>query len=227
MIDADIAFLTNEAEIHNTPIKNQTDIQWLFAHGAGAPMDSGFMNVVAEGVAAAGITVKRFEFPYMEERRKTGKKRPPNRAPELLQHFMRAIEQIGGMSACVIGGKSMGGRMASLLAAEYPNDVMGVVCLGYPFHPVGKLEKTRIDHFSDMTVPHRIVQGTRDALGTQDQVEGYGLSNIVDIHWLEDGDHDLKPRKKSGLTHDEHIKNAIEQVVTFILFIDKTRKNKQ
>jgi len=226
MMDADIAFLTNEAEIHNTLNVPQTDIQWLFAHGAGAPMDSGFMTVVAEGVAAAGITVKRFEFPYMEERRKTGKKRPPNRAPELLQHFKRAIEQAGGMSQCVIGGKSMGGRMASLLAAEYPNDVMGVVCLGYPFHPVGKLEKTRIDHFPDMTVPHRIVQGTRDALGTRDQVKGYGLPKIVDVHWLEDGDHDLKPRKKSGLTHDEHIKSAIEQIVTFILSIDKTRQVK-
>ena len=96
MTDTDIVFLTNEAEIHNTSTTHKTDIQWLFAHGAGAPMDSNFMNVVAEGVAAAGITVKRFEFPYMKERRETGKKRPPNRAPELLQHFMRAIEQAGG-----------------------------------------------------------------------------------------------------------------------------------
>ena len=222
-MDTDINFLTNEAATHNTP---KTNIQWLFAHGAGAPMDSDFMNLVAEGVAAAGITVKRFEFPYMEERRQTGKKRPPNRAPELLQHFMRAIEQAGGMSRCVIGGKSMGGRMASLLAAENPQDVMGVVCLGYPFHPAGKLEKTRIDHFPDMSVPHRIVQGTRDALGTRDQVEGYGLPDIVELHWLEDGDHDLKPRKKSGLTHEEHIKSAIEQVVTFILSVDKNRQTK-
>ncbi len=226
MTDTDIVFLTNEAKIDNTSTTHKTDIQWLFAHGAGAPMDSNFMNVVAEGVAAAGITVKRFEFPYMEERRETGKRRPPNRAPELLQHFIRAIEQAGGMSQCVIGGKSMGGRMASLLAAENPNDVMGVVCLGYPFHPVGKLEKTRIDHFPGISVPHCIVQGTRDALGTHDQVESYGLPTIVDVHWLEDGDHDLKPRKKSGLTHEEHIACAIKQVVTFILSIDKKQKNK-
>ena len=198
MTDTDIVFLTNEAETNNTTKANQVDIQWLFAHGAGAPMDSDFMNVVAEGVAAAGITVKRFEFPYMEERRKTGKKRPPNRAPELLQHFMRAIEQAGGMSTCVIGGKSMGGRMASMLAAENSDDVIGVVCLGYPFRPAGKLEKTRIDHFPDMSVPHCIVQGTRDALGTRDQVESYKLPKILDVHWLEDGDHELKPRKKSG-----------------------------
>jgi predicted alpha/beta-hydrolase family hydrolase len=226
MTDTDIVFLTDEAKTDNTSTTHKTDIQWLFSHGAGAPMDSAFMNVVAQGVATAGITVKRFEFPYMDERRKTGKKRPPNRAPELLQHFMLAIEQAGGMSQCVIGGKSMGGRMASLLAAENPNDIMGVVCLGYPFHPVGKLEKTRIDHFSGISVPHCIVQGTRDALGTRDQVESYGLPEIVDVHWLEDGDHDLKPRKKSGLTHEEHIASAIAQVVTFILSADKRQKNK-
>lgn len=227
MTDTDIVFLTNEAKLHNSSTTPITDIQWLFAHGAGAPMDSDFMNVVAEGVAAAGITVKRFEFPYMDERRKTGKKRPPNRVTELLEHFMNAIEQTGGMSQCVIGGKSMGGRMASLLAAENRNDVLGVVCLGYPFHPVGKLEKTRIDHFPDMMVPHCIVQGTRDALGTRDQVESYGLPKSLGVHWLEDGDHDLKPRKKSGLTHEEHIASAIEKVVTFILSVDKNRMRNQ
>lgn len=215
MTDVEISFLTNIA------ITPKTELQWLFAHGAGAPMDSEFMNVVAEGVAAAGITVKRFEFPYMDERRQTGKKRPPNRAPILLQHFQQAIEQVGESAQCVIGGKSMGGRMASLLASEYPNDIKGVVCLGYPFHPIGKVEKTRIDHFADMTVPHCIVQGTRDPMGDQTQVEGYSLPEAINVHWLEDGNHDLKPRKMSGLTHEEHINAAISAVVNFILSVDK------
>lgn len=216
MSDNGIQFLVNKAKADEM----QTGLQWLFAHGAGAPMDSAFMNAVAEGVAEAGITVKRFEFPYMVQRRLIGKKRPPDRAPLLKACFLEAIEQLGGMSRCVIGGKSMGGRMASLVAAEHSEDIPGVVCLGYPFHPIGKMEKTRIDHFSDETVPHCVVQGTRDALGNQEQVATYGLPSAVTIHWLDDGDHDLKPRKKSGLTHEEHIASAISHVVDFIRSLD-------
>jgi len=209
-----IQFITNEPE------KPITNLQWLFAHGAGAAMDSVFMNAVAEGVAAAGIRVKRFEFSYMVQRRLTGSRRPPDRAPKLQEHFLQAIIQAGGMQRCVIGGKSMGGRMASLLAASHPDEVLGVICLGYPFYPAGKMQKTRVDHFPNMTVPHCIIQGTRDALGCQEQVATYDLSSSVNIHWLEDGDHDLKPRKKSGLTHEEHISDAIEMIVTFILALD-------
>ena len=217
MSDNEIHFLVNPGKKGGV----ETHLQWLFAHGAGAPMDSDFMDTVAMGVAEAGITVKRFEFPYMVQRRLTGKKRPPDRAPLLKACFLEAIQQSGGMSHCVIGGKSMGGRMASVLAAEHSEDIPGVVCLGYPFHPVGKIEKTRIDHFSDNTVPHRVVQGTRDALGDREQVATYGLPSAVTINWLEDGNHDFKPRKKSGLTHEEHIASAINHVVEFIRLLDE------
>ena len=87
----------------------------ILAHGAGAPMDSGFMNVFAAGIGERGIRVARFEFPYMDGRRVTGKKRPPDRQPKLLETWREVITQIGG-SAVNIGGKSMGGRMATLLA---------------------------------------------------------------------------------------------------------------
>lgn len=211
MTDTLIPLITNHAEDQKTPL------QWLFAHGAGAPMDSDFMNVVAEGVAKAGITVHRFEFPYMQQRRDTGKKRPPDRAPILQAHLKAVIDQMGGPESLVLGGKSMGGRMASLFAAsgEYP--VKGVLCLGYPFHPIGKKEKTRIDHFPGMTVPHCILQGSRDALGDVDDVAGYDLPGNVDVHWFEDGNHDLKPRKKSGLSHEDHLNTAIRQAASFIL----------
>ncbi|OUS26853.1 hypothetical protein A9Q99_16690 [Gammaproteobacteria bacterium 45_16_T64] len=214
MTSNDIEFITNQAA------EPKTRLQWLFAHGAGAPMDSDFMNLVAEGVAEAGITVQRFEFPYMQERRTTGKKRPPNRAPILLDHFQQAIEQVGGAEACIIGGKSMGGRMASVLAADDSLGIQGVVCLGYPFYPVGKKEKTRIDHFPDMKVAHCILQGTRDALGEQEDVLSYQLPDVVGVHWFDDGNHDLKPRKKSGFSHEEHIEKAIQQIAAFILSYD-------
>lgn len=188
----------------------------IFAHGAGAPMDSEFMEKVAQGLAKQNIKVVRFEFPYMQERRENGKKRPPNRQPELLTCFEDVIEQV--KSPCVLIGKSMGGRMASILASQSPiNDkIRGVVALGYPFHPQGKPEKLRVDHLADVSVPMLVVQGTRDKLGSQELVASLNVEEKINIQWLEDGDHDLKPRVKSGFTHDQHIQSAIQISAEFI-----------
>src|SRR5271167_562935 len=112
---------------------------FLFAHGAGAPMDSAFMQRVAEGIAAYGVRVIWFEFPYMQRRRETGKGGAPDPPRVLMQSFRDAIEEVGGGKGLVIGGKSMGGRIASMVADDA--GVRGVVCLGYPFHPPGKPEK--------------------------------------------------------------------------------------
>src|ERR1700722_352332 len=111
---------------------------FLFAHGAGGSMHSPFMQRVAEGVAASGVRVIRFEFPYMERRRETGKGGAPDPPRILMQSFRDAIEQVGGGGGLVIGGKSMGGRIASMVADDAK--VLGVVCLGYPFHPPAKPE---------------------------------------------------------------------------------------
>lgn len=188
----------------------------VLAHGAGAPMDSNFMNIVAEGVANSGIKVIRFEFPYMKERRLTGKKRPPDRQPVLLASWQELIDQLGGPENLIIGGKSMGGRMASLLAAEL--NVKGLVCLGYPFHPVGKPDRLRTDHLYGVSVPTLMVQGERDALGNKEEVCGYELPAAFQFCWLPDGDHDFKPRVRSGYTHDHNLEKAIAAVVDFVHF---------
>jgi len=188
----------------------------IFAHGAGAPMDSEFMSIYSQGLAKLDIKVVRFEFPYMQERRLNGKKRPPNRQPELISCFEQVVAQEVG--PCVLIGKSMGGRMASILAAMQPQhqQIKGVLAVGYPFHPQGKPEKLRTDHLPDLAVPMAIMQGTRDALGDKDLVGGLNLPSAIEVLWLEDGNHDLKPRVKSGFKHEQHLDTAIKASAKFI-----------
>jgi predicted alpha/beta-hydrolase family hydrolase len=184
------------------------------AHGAGAPMDSPFMNTMATGLAAAGLAVARFEFPYMRRRRETGEGRPPDREPALRQAWLAVIAALGGGERLVIGGKSMGGRMASLVADEA--GVRGLVCLGYPFHPPGQPDRLRTAHLCDLRTPTLIVQGTRDALGSRAEVAGYDLSSAIRVVWLEDGDHSFKPRVASGHTEKEHLATAVAAVEHFV-----------
>lgn len=194
---------------------------FVFAHGAGAGMESDFMTQVAEGMANQGVQVIRFEFPYMQIRRALGTKRPPDRAPKLLEHFKAELKAIGG--PFVIGGKSMGGRMASMLVAQLNEDqdplldeIKGVVAFGYPFHPQGKPENLRTDHFENVSVPMLVLQGSRDKLGDRELVSGLALPANMDVQWFEDGDHDLKPRKASGYTHEDHINQAITSAADFV-----------
>ena len=190
---------------------------YVFAHGAGADKDSAFMQQVSAGLAQQGIRVVRFNFPYMDKRLQDGKKRPPDRAPKLIDAYIDVIAQLD--CPVVIGGKSMGGRMASLLVNDERAqnlDIKGITCLGFPFHAPGKEPGERIDHLLAMPKPMLIVQGTRDAMGTQQEVAGYQLSSNIEFKWLEDGNHDLKPRVKSGLTHEQHIESAITAVAEFV-----------
>jgi predicted alpha/beta-hydrolase family hydrolase len=187
---------------------------FLFAHGAGAPMDSPFMQRVAEGVAASGVRVIRFEFPYMHRRRESGKGGAPDPARILMRSFRDAIEQVGGGNRLVIGGKSMGGRIASMVADD--SAVLGVVCLGYPFHPPGKPENTRTKHLENLRTPTLIMQGTRDTFGLQREVGSYKLSPAIRIEWIEDGDHSFKPRARSGRTEAGNVEAAIALVNEFI-----------
>jgi predicted alpha/beta-hydrolase family hydrolase len=195
------------------------DITLILAHGAGAPMDSPFMNTMARGLAEQGLRVARFEFPYMRGRRE-GRRRPPDREPVLLQTWRDAVAAIGGVGGgdrVVIGGKSMGGRMASLVADEI--GVRGLVCLGYPFHPPSKPETLRVKHLAALRTPALFVQGTRDALGSRAEVEGNILSMLspaIRLVWLEDGDHSFKPRVSSGHTEKGHLAAAVEAVAGFV-----------
>jgi len=187
-------------------------LTFAFAHGAGAPMDTPFMAFFAEGLAARGWRVARFEFPYMAARRQGSSRPPPDRQPVLLETWRRVTEALGP-GPLVIGGKSMGGRMASLLADEM--QVAGLACLGYPFHPAGKPERLRTEHLAALETPCLVCQGTRDALGSAEEVAGYRLSPAIRLHWAEDGDHDLKPRKASGRTAEQNWTAALDALDGF------------
>ncbi|HGY9625215.1 alpha/beta family hydrolase [Pseudomonas putida] len=188
----------------------------ILAHGAGAPMDSGFMEDMAQSLAEQGVGVVRFEFPYMAQRRVGGGKRPPNPQPVLLDCWRQVYAQVRPLvtGPLAIGGKSMGGRMASLLADELGADAL--VCLGYPFYAVGKPDKPRVEHLAGLRTRTLIVQGERDALGNREAVEGYVLSPSIQICWLTAGDHDLKPLKASGFTHEQHLQAAAQRVAAFL-----------
>ena len=185
----------------------------ILAHGAGAPMDSPFMDRIARGVAAAGWRVVRFEFPYMAARRATGARRPPDRAPVLRDTWRRVAAEIG-QERPVIGGKSLGGRMASMIADEA--GVRGLVCLGYPFHPPGRPDRLRTAHLESLETPALILQGERDPLGRADEVPCYTLSEAISLAWLPDGDHSFKPRKASGHTEESNLALAVGRICGFL-----------
>lgn len=179
----------------------------LMAHGAGAPMDSASMQATAMAIVTAGLRVVRFEFGYMAARR-DGHRKPSPRAELLMPEYLAAVEQIHIAGHLIIGGKSMGGRVASMVAdALYASGkIVGLLCLGYPFHPPGKPAQLRTKHLMDLKTPTLICQGTRDPFGTRKEVSGYELSERIEVFWLEDGDHDLKPHKTvSGVTAAEQL----------------------
>ena len=169
----------------------------LLAHGAGAAMDSAAMTATAGALAAAGLRVARFEFASMAARRTGGRAGPP-RAEAVMPEYLAAVDALGPGAPVVIGGKSMGGRVASMAADGLLAEgrIAGLLCLGYPFHPPGKPEQLRTKHLADLKTPTLICQGTRDEFGTRDEVAAYALSPAIEIFWVEDGDHDLRPRKR-------------------------------
>lgn len=194
----------------------------VLAHGAGAPMDSEWMDRVCGLLAepARGVRTVRFEFAYMAARR-DGSRKPPPRADTLLDEYRAVVarvrEAVGRPVA--IGGKSMGGRVASMAADELHRAglVSGLVCLGYPFHPPGRPDRLRTDHLAHLETPALICQGTRDPFGTVDEVQGYELSPIIRLQWIEDGEHELKPRPRiSGRTHTQNLAEAADAVASFL-----------
>ena len=202
--------------LFNGPKTSKTKI--ILAHGAGAPMDSKFMGVFAEGLGSEGICVIRFEFEYMEYFRINGKKKPPSPANTLIKEFEKILDIVDS-KGLINGGKSMGGRIASMLAANretYGNPVSGVVCLGYPFHPPGRKDKPRITHLTSLETPMLICQGERDVFGGRDFVRRLDLPKSILLQWLRDGDHSFKPKKSSGATVEVNCEVAIKSVKSFI-----------
>ncbi len=181
-------------------------------------MDSGFMTTVARGLAERGVRVIRFEFPYMAARREGGRRGAPDRQPVLLDAWRRVIEENGGGREVFVGGKSMGGRMASMVADEM--GVRGLICFGYPFHPPGRAQQLRTAHLETLRTPALILQGERDPFGTRDEVVHYALAPSIRIEWLADGDHSFKPRKAAGVTERDNVRMAIELTAGFMGMAD-------
>lgn len=208
--------------IHDAPINapiQATTPRVLFMHGAGAPADSDWMNQVTRTLADSGLDLYRGEFHYMARRRDDGKKRPPPKADRLLHELDALIRALPDPDRpLMLAGKSMGGRVATRLAArpEWPQDLprpMRVLVFGYPFYAPGKSDKPRIDHLPEAICPVQIVQGTRDPMGSREQVRQFDLGGEVDIHWIEDGNHDLRPR---GLKKDQvfgHLASSVSAVI--------------
>ena len=209
MISHDIGHIVSEAD--------NAKALFVFAHGAGAGMEHDFMDKMAALLVKENISVLRFNFSYMDVRAKEGNRRPPDRMPKLLERYRVVIEQLkqNGLPL-YIGGKSMGSRVAATLLQESPELAKGVICLGYPFHPQKKPEKLRLEPLQGITKTCLIVQGERDALGNQQEIAEYDLDEKVSVHYLADGDHDLKPRVRSGHSHQQHLAAAAKAINEFV-----------
>ncbi len=196
--------------------------QVVFAHGAGANMHHEFMEQITVLLNKANINVVRFNFPYMDKRIEFGKRYPPDRMPKLIECYQSVINKLVNEQKntlpLFIGGKSMGSRVAVTLAEknEMSVHIQGVFCLGYPFHPAKKPEKLRLEPLQLTKTPVLIVQGERDTLGSKDEFLNYEISPLCQCVFLPDGDHSLKPRVKSGFTHQQHIEQAVLEITQFI-----------
>lgn len=192
----------------------------ILAHGAGAPATSPFMALIAELLEKRDIATVRFEFAYMAARRAGGKRRPPPKAESMIGEYVASIGLIESRfpdRPLLVGGKSMGGRIASMTAGELyrARHIVGLVCLGYPFHPIGKPEQTRTAHLASLECPALIVQGDRDPFGNREEVGSYELSDRIALHWAADGDHDLGPRGGKGYTRRGNLEAAADAIARF------------
>ncbi len=185
-------------------------------------MDHPWMVAMTGELVQRRLSVVRFEFGFMAAQRAGGRRRPAPRGERLIGEYGAVVEKLLGEAngdglPVLIGGKSLGGRVASLVAQELhaAGRIAGVVCLGYPFHPAKKPERLRTAHLKTFAPPALIVQGARDPLGSREEVAGYALDPRIAIEWLADGDHDLKPRKRSGLTLEGHMASAAIRISAF------------
>jgi predicted alpha/beta-hydrolase family hydrolase len=200
--------------------KRGADRAVLLAHGAGVDMHTKALTTVADALAAAQIPSLRFNFPYM-----TAGRRAPDRPAVLEAAVREAAAELAArtklpLDHLVLGGRSMGGRICSLVVADAddPLPARALVLLGYPLHPPGKPEVLRTEHFPGIQVPCLFVSGTRDAFGAPDELQAHArqIKGKVAWHWIETGDHGFKPLKASGLTPDAALAEVAERVVAFV-----------
>jgi predicted alpha/beta-hydrolase family hydrolase len=205
--------------------KNRVGVTLILGHGAGADQSSGFMKLFAGGLADRGLDVMTFNFVYTEQRRGV-----PDQKAKLESCFRAVIEaalnqkKVKG-NKLVIGGKSMGGRIASQVTATaneqddpLARDIAGLVFLGYPLHPPGNPAKLRTEHLPQIKAPMLFVQGTRDSLGSTDEIAPIikELKLPAEIYVIEGGDHSFKSPKKFGRSQEEVYAAAMDGIVAWI-----------
>jgi uncharacterized protein len=190
----------------------------LLAHGAGADMNAATLTTVADALADAKVPSLRFNFPY-----KAAGRRAPDRGPVLEAAVREAVGELGRRSKLppdriVTGGRSVGGRICSMVAAEADAAALGLVLLGYPLHPPGRATQLRVEHFARLRMPALFVSGTRDAFGTPAELrrQARKIKGPVSFHWVETGDHGFKPLKSSGLGVDAVLADVAGGVVEFV-----------
>lgn len=207
-------------EIHGRPGRALL----LHAHGAGAGRETDFHQQFGAACLMQDMAWLAFDFGYLVRMRCESRRRPPPRLPGLIEEMARWCQALMACVAAVdslrslpwlVGGKSMGSRVASHLLVELTRAAhaplpVGWYALGYPFHPTGKPDKLRIDHLPDIPMAGLICQGSRDPFGTREEVTAYPLPESLILLWLNDGEHDFKPRKASGETREGLISRAAQ-----------------
>lgn len=203
--------------------KKNSNAVFIFAHGAGAGQDSDFMQAIAKRLETNGVKVVLFDFPYMQKMKAENRRRPPDRMPKLIQAYQEKILEViqsldKSQKNIFIAGKSMGGRVASMLASSSSviHSLKGVICLGFPFHPPKSPDKYRGEHLENINLPVMILQGERDPFGTKQEVENFNLSKSVDTYFIADGDHSFKPRVKSGHTLEANYSDTVARIIAFM-----------
>jgi predicted alpha/beta-hydrolase family hydrolase len=177
-------------------------------------MRTPFLEQFAALAAERGVTTHRFCFAFMAA---TGRRRPAPRAESLIGEFRAAVAAMPTDAPLLIGGKSMGGRVASLLADELygAQRIAGLVCLGYPFHPPKQPDRLRTQHLLALACPALIVQGECDPFGTRSEVEALTLSPAIRFAWLPDADHDFRVRRALSRSRGDSLAAAAEALAAF------------
>ncbi len=188
-------------------------------HGAGASSTHPNTTALAELIAQRGVRVARFDFPYMTRALAAGRRPwPPDPEDVLSATWIQVILQLAQQGVptnnLFIGGRSMGGRIASYLADAV--EPAGMVCISYPFHAPSDPSRATTIHLEQLATPTLIVQGERDEYGTRDEVEAYDLSPNIKLKWIPDGNHGLVPRKRSGHTEETNRELAAAAIAEFI-----------
>jgi predicted alpha/beta-hydrolase family hydrolase len=227
---------TTSAMLYVADKKTRVDATIILGHGAGAGQQAPFMTLFAKGLAARGCDVLTFNFLYMEQG-----KRVPDRNDKLELCYRAVIDAASKHkklknNRIVIGGKSMGGRIASQVAAYFTNhrsaedtregmadswstrSIDGLVFLGYPLHPPGRPDKLRDAHLKDIKVPMLFIQGSRDAFGTADEIRTLikRLKLPATLHAIEGGDHSLRVPKSGGVSQEQIYENALDQILNCV-----------